>query len=334
MTETSSKAIDAAGKPLILYHGSPSKFTEFDTHASMDGGIYFTGNLDLARSFSKDKDGETDDGMVFKAHLNLQTPKIIDIGGRQQPSQEEMRATFDAARAEGYDSTILLNVREFNGLGTQYVAFNANQIERAEEQAVTTLAESSLFKKWFSESKAVDAAGEPLVLYHGTGEGGFSEFTRQAWKTSYGHFFTPDKAAADFYNHGSQPQTYEVYLRIKNPLHLDLIVSEEVGMPGWLQTWIGENFESEYGAPHEQFMSWLGSADLYSRDMGSCQDDLISTAEFNGHDGVIFYDAKGGGGVALSYVVFESNQIMHAGYIPNPCSNETDNEASSEQERP
>jgi hypothetical protein len=36
--------------------------------------------------------------------------------------------------------------------------------------------DSPYFKKWFGKSKVVDDNGEPLVVYHGTPEGGFSEF--------------------------------------------------------------------------------------------------------------------------------------------------------------
>jgi hypothetical protein len=155
----------------------------------------------------------------------------------------------------------------------------------------------------------VDEKGLPLVVYHGTGHGGFISFDRSSWKTAYGHFFTPCKEAADFYSHGPNPKTFEVFLAVKNPLRLDKIVEYAVLPPEWLKKWIADSFEAEYGEPMQQFYDWIGGADLYSNCLGRLQSDLMATAEENGHDGVAFFDSKGGGGVALSWVVFEPTQI-------------------------
>lgn len=110
----------------IVYHGSPSDFDEFDPYASMDGGYYFTDVLRLAISFSRDEDGEF--GTVYSAKLSMNNPATIDLRGEQQPSQEEMEQLFIKAKKNQNDSVILLNVREFNGTGTQYVVFNPKQI--------------------------------------------------------------------------------------------------------------------------------------------------------------------------------------------------------------
>ncbi len=111
----------------IVYHGSPSDFDEFDPYASMDTGFYFTDDLKLAASFSRDEDGEF--GTVYSAKLIMNNPATIELHGAQQPSQEEMKQLFLEAKQNQNDSVILLNVREFNGIGTQYVVFNSNQIK-------------------------------------------------------------------------------------------------------------------------------------------------------------------------------------------------------------
>jgi GNAT superfamily N-acetyltransferase len=111
----------------VVYHGSPSDFDEFDPYATMDGGFYFTADKRLAISFSKDEDGEI--GTLYSARLTINNPKEIDLRGQQQPSQEQMQTIFDQAKAKGHDGIILHNIREFNGLGTQYVVFNPNQIK-------------------------------------------------------------------------------------------------------------------------------------------------------------------------------------------------------------
>lgn len=121
-----SKITDSTGNLLTVYHGSPSQFSKFDQYSTMDGGFYFTDDRRVAASFAKDEDGET--GHIIAAHLDIQNPKLIDLGSKQQPSQEKMQELFDRLKSSGYDGAILHNVLEFNGPGTQYVAFNPDQI--------------------------------------------------------------------------------------------------------------------------------------------------------------------------------------------------------------
>jgi len=70
---------------------------------------------------------------------------------------------------------------------------------------------STAFKRWFGESKVVDADGEPLVVYHGTDDN-FSEFSGAGGV----NYFTPDAAYADRFTAGGS--IMPVYLSIKNPL--------------------------------------------------------------------------------------------------------------------
>jgi Inorganic Pyrophosphatase/ADP-Ribosyltransferase in polyvalent proteins len=110
---------------------------------------------------------------------------------------------------------------------------------------------SEPFKKWFGASKVVDASGKPLRLFHGTPDGGFSEFSeeKKGSRTNHssdevGFHFTDSAEYADTYNSssdiemieqyremfGTEPaafpmpkgsSTYPVYLKIENPLHLE-----------------------------------------------------------------------------------------------------------------
>jgi len=169
--------------------------------------------------------------------------------------------------------------------------------------------DSKEFKEWFGNSKAVGADKKPMVFYHGTGNGGFNVFDRNSWKTAYGHFFTPNKAAADYYNYGNKSQTYEVYLKAENPLRLDLAVEDGTYHESdWINDFIGDHFNDDGDA----FFEWVSSGALYNRDMGETQDALMQAAEEAGHDAVVFYDAMGGGGATPSWVVFESTQIKSA----------------------
>lgn len=57
------------------------------------------------------------------------------------------------------------------------------------------------FRRWFGDSKVVDANGDPLVVYHGTNRGGFTEFDPESRKgfSSGLLFFTSSLDVADTY---------------------------------------------------------------------------------------------------------------------------------------
>jgi hypothetical protein len=178
------------------------------------------------------------------------------------------------------------------------------------EQALRIQEASALFKRWFGGSKFVDSGGRPLVLFHGSSQGDIDEFSRAAWKTAYGHFFTDDKEAADFYAYGSSASTSAVYLRALNPLRLDALVEDGGAIPKNLRAWVHQEFDGANIKEREmQFIDWISRGDLYSFDMGNRQNSLMAWAEEGGFDAVVFWDAKGGGGCARSYVVFEPGQI-------------------------
>ena len=95
--------------------------------------------------------------------------------------------------------------------------------------------DSAAFKKWFGDSKVVDAGGKPLVVYHGTASD-FSAFAEEKLGVNtrdeegeLGFFFTAKPFLSDSYaeiaskggwskkTKGGAPVVYPVYLSIKNP---------------------------------------------------------------------------------------------------------------------
>jgi len=79
------------------------------------------------------------------------------------------------------------------------------------------------FKEWFGDSKVVDSAGNPLVVYHGTPVD-FAEFDlSKTWLSSLGDsgglgaFFTRDPREASHYAGDRSGQVMPVYLALKNP---------------------------------------------------------------------------------------------------------------------
>ena len=80
------------------------------------------------------------------------------------------------------------------------------------------------FKKWFGNSKVVDAQGKPLVVYHGTGKDFGYVFNTQGGtgKTAdTGAFFSSSTAAANSYASGEARNVMPVYIALKTPLVVD-----------------------------------------------------------------------------------------------------------------
>ena len=102
---------------------------------------------------------------------------------------------------------------------------NGKPSKLTKEQWILT--RTSRFKDWFGEwendpenaSKVIDENGEPLVVYHGTSTGGFTEF-----KGNKPIFFTNSKSVADTYQQKQfegKKQTYPIFLNIKNIEQID-----------------------------------------------------------------------------------------------------------------
>lgn len=74
-----------------------------------------------------------------------------------------------------------------------------------------------------SSSKVVDANGNPMVMYHGTNQGGFSSFDPNAARDGASFFFTNSYDVAKTYtvNGHETAQVYPVYLNLQNPLMID-----------------------------------------------------------------------------------------------------------------
>ena len=78
------------------------------------------------------------------------------------------------------------------------------------------------FKRWFGDSKVVDADGNPLVMYHGAKEDIESGvFRMEKGMLGTGAYFTSNPKEADFYTSNAtwrtDPNIVPVYISIKNP---------------------------------------------------------------------------------------------------------------------
>ena len=166
------------------------------------------------------------------------------------------------AKAEGYDGVIFNNIHDnggysngSEGASTVAIAFKSEQIKSVANEKPTSdldirysLSEdnqgrelSTEQKEYFKDSKIVDDNGNLLVMYHGTKKGGFTVFENKRRKATEGFYFTNNKAYSDifqgikpetgkYYDSVQEgidegyfsPETYEVYLDVKNPLVLTM----------------------------------------------------------------------------------------------------------------
>lgn len=165
---------------------------------------------------------------------------------------------------------------------------DADKLDFAERSFDQT--DDSAFKRWFGDSKVVDANGAPLVVYHGT-KGIFDRFDGKRSRTSdegllgKGFYFTYNEGEASGYAHnemfgnGGSPNVVAAYLSVKNPL---LITDGKLPDGRKVLDIHGRGIDRKAG------------------------DEIRQIAEEGGHDGIIW--EKRGGGVG-HVVVFEPTQI-------------------------
>ncbi len=144
---------------------------------------------------------------------------------------------------------------------------DANELESATPDQTQTPA----FRRWFGDSKVVDANGEPLVVYHGT-----ATPDRDSFNTDRGAFFSDNPEVASDYASRTGPWrsrapvggVIPVYLSIQNPLEIDALGRRHDNLPVPWQQWRPKQF----GRLPENAVSVEGALE-YARE--------------HGHDGVI-----------------------------------------------
>jgi len=137
------------------------------------------------------------------------------------------------------------------------------------------------FRRWFGESKVVDANGEPLVVYHGS-EADITEFRSGAalgTGINNGIYFAEDaRLASVFARH--RGAVYPVYLSIKNPLDLTTRFPTEGlrGFVGAIARRLSSRFDAQV-ARDEALKRPLGAGALVS-------DSDLKALRAAGYDGI------------------------------------------------
>lgn len=112
-----SKVVDADGKPLVVYHGTHSSFTEFKPNDALGGGMFFSPSPEEAGAFT----GATGSN-IMPVYLSAQKvwPKIVR-------SYDEVKA-IRAAKSKGYDA---IRVRDDQNGVVNWVVFDPTQVKSA-----------------------------------------------------------------------------------------------------------------------------------------------------------------------------------------------------------
>ena len=231
-----SKAVDAGGQPRVLFHGTGADFEEFvpSARGEFGAGIYLATEARGASDYA-----------IYRARgLPNVRPVWVSIKNPASGPEAAQVASWhgeENAQAElirrGYDGVL----DERSG---QVVVFRPEQVKSslsphgpdAQFMATVTPAVSHgafagdrELSDWFGESKVVDTAGRPMVVYHGTSKS-FVQFDStlpgRAPLSKLGIYFTSDPALASKFTkakwsgRGKAPEganVIPVYLSIRNP---------------------------------------------------------------------------------------------------------------------
>jgi len=139
-----SKVVDDNGNPLIVYHGSPEEFDEFE------GSAYFTDDYFNA-------DGYSMDGIVYEVYLSIKNPLIVDGQDKkwdniESPYGTSTREVVGNVDRSKYDGIIFINIKDawfddedYQDASTVYVSFSPNQIKSIENSGSWDIENKNIF---------------------------------------------------------------------------------------------------------------------------------------------------------------------------------------------
>jgi hypothetical protein len=214
------------------------------------------GNLDYVRNLQEYReaiaDGATPPDMAaFEVYRRLAGEvEARNVQARAQLSDEYIKIFPPEMTADVPASRVI-------------VVMNGRPLKGAPPPANDSISvtETPEFRRWFGDSKVVDADGRPLVVYHGTGPGGvnieaflpadpspeatnqnrsmalvekFREAQKIGGRIGYmefrsGTFFSPDPSYAGNYTADSTGVMYPVYIRAENPIYFDMATRKVSG---------------------------------------------------------------------------------------------------------
>lgn len=136
-----SKIVDESRNPLLVYHGTKSKFDIFKPSKKVGNqgekdqieGMYFTDNREGASFFSSN----TDDSRYLKSvYLSIQNPYISESINSLKESLgvTNLGEVNETLKSKGYDGLIVIRgFYAYGGPHKKIIAFYPNQIKSATE---------------------------------------------------------------------------------------------------------------------------------------------------------------------------------------------------------
>jgi hypothetical protein len=122
-----SKVVDAAGKPLVVYHGTSAKFSVFDKKRAIGSQFWFTSSK---AKIEAGEVGASGRGHVMAVYLSIQNP-----AGWKQYDQ----LMLAQIRSQGHDGIILPDDDE-----STYIVFNANQVKSVNNKGGWSLTSNNI----------------------------------------------------------------------------------------------------------------------------------------------------------------------------------------------
>ena len=240
-------------------------------------------------------------------------------------ASEIIRRALEGIGFDGViDTTVSSKFDSMKGMDADtvhFIAFEPTQLKSAtgnrgtfnpEDADITRSAARQIdtpeFRRWFADSKVVDAEGKPLVVYHGAASG-FTEFkkknigARDPGFFGSGFYFAPDEDSAQGYADSASEadggtksgEVIDAYVSLKNPFIWDMEPGDGAKATRAALAKFGVDRSSVRGDS-----AALGSPDERKR--------FNSAVRSAGHDGVIVRDEDG----IREVVAFEPEQIKSA----------------------
>ena len=171
------------------------------------------------------------DGLIREPYEQLQLPEI--------PQEEVSNNLTEVLKGNLTSSSAILDLNKFSeeyqqelqdiksktiADGTFMKAPNGKETRLNETEWLTTRHPN--FIRWFGDyinnpenaSKAVDENGDPIIVYHGSDNLGFTEFSITDVKDG-GHFFSSDPGIAKSYTRNNDYRNFELSYSVEDAIH-------------------------------------------------------------------------------------------------------------------
>ena len=183
-------------KPIVVYHGTDSNFSEFRPSGGFDfpDAVYFSSKKSVAKSY-------TNTGNIMQCYLKIENPYIVNANGaKYNDYYNSLVSDMDYAVRNGYDGVIVRNIRDDWGqnkrggaVADTYIVFNPEQIKSVNNQGTFDNENPNIYFQ--SAYHGTPHRFDEFSLDNiGTGEG--------AQAHGWGLYFAEDKEVSENYRIG------------------------------------------------------------------------------------------------------------------------------------